>query len=170
MTEPEEEEAASADVGFNYTRFSISSAMSEPPSENKLSTSTLWPEVEKLYGHGYEVSLSAQPAGTASEADRPLHPLQLMAIAASHSSNLIATTCKASTPQHAVVRLYDTTTWKSLEQTLGGHSLTVTRLAFSKDDRFLISVGRDRSWRLYERLADAPGKSKRPPVHRVRRD
>jgi elongator complex protein 2 len=80
-----------------------------------------------------------------------------MAVAVSHASNLLATTCKASTPQHAVVRLYDTTTWKSLEQTLGGHTLTVTRLAFSRDDCFLVSVGRDRSWRLYERLVDAQG-------------
>ena len=87
-----------------------------------------------------------------------------MAVAVSHTSNLLATTCKASTPQHAVVRLYDTTTWKSLEQTLAGHSLTVTRLAFSHDDRFLVSVGRDRSWRLYERLADEQGASLAPPI------
>lgn len=85
-----------------------------------------------------------------------------MAVAASYSSNLLATTCKASTPQHAVVRLYDTASWRSLAQTLGGHSLTVTRLAFSRDDSFLVSVGRDRSWRLYERLAEGQGASLSP--------
>ncbi|CDZ98002.1 RNA polymerase II elongator complex, subunit ELP2, WD repeat superfamily [Phaffia rhodozyma] len=137
-TDAPEEEDASADVGFNYTRFSISEALTKPPTENALSTSTLWPEVEKLYGHGYE----------------------LMAVAASYHSSLIATSCKASTPQHAVVRLYSTKDWKSIPVTLGGHSLTVTRIAFSRDDRFVITVGRDRSWRLFE--VDQDGQSYHP--------
>jgi len=41
--------------------------------------------------------------------------------------------------------------WQLVGKPLEGHSLTVTRIAFSPDDRFILSVSRDRSWRLYER-------------------
>lgn len=80
-----------------------------------------------------------------------------MAVAASNTTSVIATSCKATTPQHAVVRLYSTQTWKPLERTLEGHSLTVTRIAFSPDDQLLVTVGRDRAWCLFEKDADGPG-------------
>lgn len=62
----------------------------------------------------------------------------------------MATSCKATTAEHAVVRVYETETWKPVGQPLEGHNLTVTRIAFSPDDKFVLSVSRDRSWRLYE--------------------
>jgi elongator complex protein 2 len=49
-----------------------------------------------------------------------------------------------------VIRLYDTGKWQPIYEPLSGHSLTVTRIAFSPDDRLILSVSRDRSWRLYE--------------------
>jgi len=52
------------------------------------------------------------------------------------------------------VRLYETRTWRAVGPPLAGHSLTVTRIAFSHDDHYILTVSRDRSWRLFERQGD----------------
>lgn len=102
-----------------------------PPLEDHLSRSTLWPEIEKLYGHGYEIS----------------------ALATSHDGSVIATACRASSLDHAVIRLFDSKTWNQVMPPLTAHSLTVTRLRFSPDDNLLLSVGRDRQWAIFERVS-----------------
>ncbi|EAW08613.1 Elongator subunit ELP2 [Aspergillus clavatus NRRL 1] len=103
------------------------SNLNHPPLEDQLARYTLWPEHEKLYGHGYEIS----------------------AVAVSHDRTLIATACKASSLDHAVVRLYDTSDWHEIRPSLTAHSLTITGLCFSYDDRYLLSVGRDRQWAVF---------------------
>ncbi len=103
--------------------------LDKPPFEDHLSRSTLWPENEKLYGHGYEIS----------------------AVAASHDGSLIATACRASSINHAVIRVYETSDWREIKPPLAAHSLTVTRLRFADDDQYLLSVGRDRQWAVFER-------------------
>ncbi|KAI1377446.1 WD40 repeat-like protein [Hypoxylon crocopeplum] len=100
-----------------------------PPFEDSLSRHTLWPEIEKLYGHGYEISC----------------------LAVSHDGTLIASACKASSINHAVIRLFETERWTEVRPPLTAHSLTTTRLRFSPDDRYLLSVGRDRQWAVFER-------------------
>lgn len=45
---------------------------------------TLWPEVQKLYGHGYE----------------------LFALAARHDGALLASACKATTAEHAAIIIW----------------------------------------------------------------
>ncbi|KAL1738694.1 WD40-repeat-containing domain protein, partial [Schizophyllum fasciatum] len=102
------------------------------PFEGELAAITLWPESEKVFGHGYE----------------------LISLAASNSKKLVATACKATTPEHAVVRLHDTARWQPVGQPLPGHSLTVTRIAFSPDDALVLTVSRDRTWRLFARQDD----------------
>ena len=105
--------------------------LDHPPLEDHLARHTLWPEREKLYGHGYEIS----------------------AVAASHDGKVVATACKASSIDHAVIRLYETAEWREIKPALTGHSLTVTCLQFSGDDQYLLSVGRDRQWSVFERDA-----------------
>ena len=100
-----------------------------PPLEDQLARHTLWPEREKLYGHGYEIS----------------------AVASSHDGSVVATACRASSLDHAVIRLYTTKDWREVQPSLTAHSLTVTGLCFSNDDRYLVSVGRDRQWAVFER-------------------
>ncbi|KAJ4482703.1 WD40 repeat-like protein [Lentinula lateritia] len=110
------------------------------PFEGELASVTLWPEVEKVFGHGYES----------------------IALATSSSRQYIASACKALSPEHAVVRIHDTTTYQPVGEPLTGHSLTVTQIAFSPDDQLILTVSRDRSWRLYQK---AEGGGYIPMVH-----
>jgi elongator complex protein 2 len=111
------------------TPTSLLETMIQPPYEEHLIQHTLWPEMEKLYGHLYEV----------------------MCVDATTDGKFIATACKASTSEHAVIRLFDTTQWKELTTKIAAHSLTVTRVRFSHNDRWLLTVSRDRFWSLSER-------------------
>jgi elongator complex protein 2 len=103
--------------------------ITHPPLEDQLSRHTLWPETEKLYGHGYEIS----------------------ALASSHDGTLVATACKASSIDHAVIRLFETRTWHEVKPPLMAHALTIARLRFSRDDGRLLSIGRDRQWAVFQR-------------------
>lgn len=135
------------DSGAPTASSTISSStlsLSKPPVEDHLARHTLWPEHEKLYGHGYEISC----------------------VAANNAGTLVATACKASSLDHAVIRLYETKEWREIKPPLSAHTLTVTSLAFSPDDRFLLSVGRDRQWVLFQ--SDANGQDAiAPPTYTV---
>ena len=103
--------------------------LDHPPFEDFLARHALWPEREKLYGHGYEIST----------------------VTSSQNGTIIATACKASSIDHAVIRLYETNNWREVKPALTAHSLTVTCLRFSEDDQLLLSVGRDRQWAVFRR-------------------
>ncbi|KAF2670005.1 WD40 repeat-like protein [Microthyrium microscopicum] len=99
-----------------------------PPVEDQLARHLLWPEIHKVYGHGYEIS----------------------AVAVTQDGTLMATACRASSIDHAVIRVYDTKDWKDFSEPLRAHSLTVTSLQWSPDGGYLLSVGRDRIWSIFE--------------------
>lgn len=119
-------EAETANLG---TAVAAPLEIDHPPLEDGLSRYTLWPEAEKLYGHGYEISC----------------------LVVSHAGDLVASACRASSANHAVIRLFETRKWTEVRPPLTAHSLTATRLRFSPDDRYLLSVGRDRQWAVFER-------------------
>ncbi|RMZ87222.1 hypothetical protein DV736_g5551, partial [Chaetothyriales sp. CBS 134916] len=128
-----EEEKTTTEIAMNGTTGNFEELVA-PPTEDMLSRHTLFPEYEKLYGHGYEISTSA----------------------ASSNFNLLATACKASSLDHAVIRMYDTRTWREVRPPLLAHTLTVTRLAWSHSpEDYLLSVGRDRKWCIFAQDPDS---------------
>ena len=110
---------------------SIMRELSEPPVEDILQRHTLWPEVEKLYGHGFEITT----------------------LDVSRDGKIIASACRSNVAKHAVIRNFDTGTWLECEETLKGHDLTITRLRFSLagEQEYLLSVSRDRKFTLWIR-------------------
>ncbi|XP_034016686.1 elongator complex protein 2 [Thalassophryne amazonica] len=107
--------------------------MTEPPPEDHLLQNTLWLEVQKLYGHSFE----------------------MFCLASDSARTVVASACKASKAEHASVLVWSAKTWRQL-QTLSCHTLTVTQMAFSPNARLLLAVSRDRTWSLWRRNLPAP--------------
>ncbi|RWS06810.1 elongator complex protein 2-like isoform X1 [Dinothrombium tinctorium] len=102
--------------------------LEKPPVEENLLQNTLWPEIQKLYGHGFE----------------------LFVVAANHSGTVIASSCKATKQEYANIILWDVKNGYNKMDELSFHQLTVTQIRFSPNERYLLSVSRDRTWCLYE--------------------
>lgn len=123
-----------------------------PPFEESLSRHTLWPEVEKLYGHGYEISCLAVS-----------HPSSFSSLSSGSSgekqkqkeTHLVASACRAASLNHAVIRLFETDKWTELRPPLKAHTSTIHRLRFSSDNQYLLSVGKDRQWAVFQRDSDS---------------
>lgn len=112
--------------------------LTAPPTEDNLVQNTLWPEIQKLYGHGFEIfTLAASPDG-----------------------KLLASACKATKGEYASILVWDTATWKPLF-TLDGHSLTVSQMAFCHGGTRLLSVSRDRTWCVHEVVVNGSVKTMR---------
>eukprot|EP00189_Rhodosorus_marinus_P009004 CAMPEP_0184755036 /NCGR_PEP_ID=MMETSP0315-20130426/44944_1 /TAXON_ID=101924 /ORGANISM="Rhodosorus marinus, Strain UTEX LB 2760" /LENGTH=629 /DNA_ID=CAMNT_0027234497 /DNA_START=27 /DNA_END=1916 /DNA_ORIENTATION=- len=102
-------------------------SMTMPPFEEDLMQGRLWPEMAKLYAHGNDLSC----------------------VASSPDGLILATAANAKLRQQAAIVIWDLLS-RSKRQELEGHDLTVTAMVFSEDCNFLVSVSRDRSFRVYE--------------------
>ncbi len=112
------------------TEFTVDlNPMEAPPLEERLMQGTLWVEINKLYGHGDNI----------------------IATASNHAHTLIASACKARTPDQASIRLWDTTTWKSCGE-LHGHTATVVQIVFSSCDSYILSASKDRSFCVFRKV------------------
>ena len=97
-----------------------------PPIEDFLYKHTLWPEINKFYGHGYEiVSVDCSPDGS-----------------------VIASSCKSQTATHSSIYIWNPSTCQ-VQQKLPGHNYTVLQLKFSSSGKYLAAVGRDRQTSVY---------------------
>jgi elongator complex protein 2 len=104
----------------------IPMVLEKPPFEEQLLQNTLWPEIQKLYGHVDE----------------------LVCVATNHRGTHLAAACSAKVAEAACVKIWDTRTWREVDS-LSGHTLTVTQIAFSPDDKHMVSVSRDRNIIVY---------------------
>lgn len=106
-----------------------------PPLEDFLQRHTLFPEVEKLYGHGYEITCCATSPDQA----------------------LIASACRSNSARHSVIRLFNVQKdFQLMDQVLKGHNYTITSMEFSPDGRFLLAVSRDRQYSLWRVMQGDP--------------
>lgn len=97
------------------------------PREDHLQRMTLWPEVDKLYGHGYEINC----------------------LAVSRQLGTIVSASRANTEQHARLKFFSTTNYHEITKHFDNapsHSLTVSKLAVSPNGNRVISVSRDRKF------------------------
>ncbi|XP_047341599.1 elongator complex protein 2 [Impatiens glandulifera] len=98
----------------------------EPPIEEQLVWHTLWPETHKLYGHGNE----------------------LFSLCSDHVGKIVASSCKAQSASVADIWLWQVGSWKAVGR-LQAHSLTVSQMEFSYDDKYLLAVSRDRHFSVF---------------------
>lgn len=106
--------------------------LDKPPIEEILLQSTLWWETNKLFGHGNELhSLAADSVGS-----------------------YLASASRANKKELASIIVWECSKFRKVA-TIDYHSLTVTRLKFSPNNKYLLSVSRDRTWCLSERTNQA---------------
>lgn len=84
-------------------------------------------------------------------------------MAGSHDGQYLASACRATNAFHAAVHLRTTNNMKRIGEPLADHTLSIHRIAFSPDDRYILTVGRDRSWHVYRKAEE--GVQRKSPTH-----
>ena len=126
----EEDEAGNLDENEKNDTAALQD-FSQPPTEDYLAKHTLWPEINKMYGHGFE----------------------MQAVTANHAGTLIASSCKSQSQEHSAIFLWNPTNYSIVDR-LCVHNYTVVQMEFSRNDEYLGSVSRDRQFVLFKRNKD----------------
>ncbi|KRW98980.1 WD40-repeat-containing domain [Pseudocohnilembus persalinus] len=122
-----EKKLAKAGEGESEINFKVETDYKIPPSEDFLEKHTLWPEINKFYGHGYEISC----------------------LTSNHKGSVIVSACKSQTKDQSMILFYDPKTYAIVDR-LSFHNYTIQQLEFSHDDELLASVSRDRYFALFK--------------------
>lgn len=147
---PESDKRSLTDELYKEVYFNIID-LTKPPTEEHLLQNTLWPETQKLYGHGFEI----------------------FALAADPKNKIIASACKAAKSEHANIIIWQEQVsskqmlYKQVDS-LKGHELTIVQIKFSNNGNYLLSVSRDRSWKLFKRQLETNNNDSNPYFKNVR--
>jgi elongator complex protein 2 len=113
------------------------------PVERDLGAVSLWPEVQKLFGHNTEIYTLA------SNFESKTNPKHRDSMESEHV--ILASSTKAREAADAAIRLWDPINGKCRQVLSGVHTSTIASLAFSPDSQFLASTGKDRKLVVWKR-------------------
>lgn len=94
-------------------------------SEDFLATQTLWPEANKLYGHGYEISV----------------------VAARQDGKVVVSAAKSNTKKYSSLIFWDLKNFK-IDYSIESHNYTILDIKFFNDK--IVTVSKDREIALYK--------------------
>lgn len=105
--------------------------LTTPPLEDQLQRFTLFPEIEKLYGHGFEISCF--------DFDK--------------TSNILASCNKSNTKKNSQIKIFNLNDYTLMTNIIMEfHNLTITSLKFSPCGQYLLSCSRDRTWCVWKKI------------------
>lgn len=105
--------------------------LTTPPLEDQLQRFTLFPEIEKLYGHGFEISCF--------DYDK--------------TSNILASCNKSKTKKNSQIKIFNLNDYTLMSTIIMEfHNLTITSLKFSPCGEYLLSCSRDRTWCVWKKV------------------
>lgn len=135
---------ASAADGADEDTGGASTSDSLLPLERDLGSTSVWPEIRKLYGHNSEIARLASTLESRT-------CLYMRFETTFYDEILVASSTKARDVETASIRLWHVGSNRCVQTLKGGHRSTVTALCFSPDGSYLASSGKDRRLCLWSR-------------------
>ena len=135
---------ASAAEGAEQDSSGVSESNTQLPLERDLGAVSLWPEIQKLYGHNTELFRLTSTAASNVGTENDITP----------KDTIVASSARARDAEAACIRLWNITENRCLQVLTGGHRSTVTAMCFSPDANHLVTSGKDRRLCVWSRIND----------------